>query len=336
MLHRRDAMLRLGQAGLGALALPSLLQRESAAAPSRRARAKSCILIYLWGGPPQQDMWDMKPLAPEGIRSQFAPIETNVPGIQFCDQLPLMARQADKMCVVRSYTHPSNAHEVGVYHTLTGKHVPTMVIPRNQRSRSDFPSPGSIVAHFSPLGTMPATVTIPKPIGHDGIVYSGTHAGFLGARFDPFEQKSPGEVQAQAPHQLELPAGLDATRMQARFGLLNLLEGFDRQAQSQPPAAATGGLGEFRDQAYRMLVAPEARAAFDLDREPAQLRDRYGRNEYGESFLLARRLIESGVRLTTIVWSYICPDGNVANVWDNHGGTGSLGSITGFQMLKEA
>src|SRR5438445_13545140 len=113
MLNRRDAMLRLGQFGLGALTLPSLLQaRETRTA----GRSKSCILLYLWGGPPQQDMWDMKPDAPEGIRSLFRPIQTNVPGIQVCDHLPRLAQQADKLALVRSVTHPSNNHEPSVYY----------------------------------------------------------------------------------------------------------------------------------------------------------------------------------------------------------------------------
>jgi hypothetical protein len=329
-------MLRIGQAGLGALALPKLLRAESTAAVASgpRATAKSCILLYLWGGPPQQDMWDMKPHAPEGIRSQFQPIDTVVPGIQICDQLPLVARHTDKMAIVRSYTHPSNAHEVGVYHTLTGKINNTLAVPRNMRNRNDFPNPGSVISYFSPPRPLPASVTIPKPIGHDGVIYTGTYAGFLGARHDPMELKPPGEVNAAAPHSLEMLDGLDATRLQARYGLLELLEHADRTAQ-RDPLASPRGLAEFRDQAFRMLTSPEARGAFDLARESDKLRDRYGRNEYGESFLLARRLIESGVRLVTVVWSYICPDGNVANVWDNHGGTGSLGGITGYQMLKE-
>jgi hypothetical protein len=129
--------------------------------------------------------------------------------------------------------------------------------------------------------------------------------------------------------------GIDATRLQARFGLLKLLEEHDRAVQKSGPGKGAAGLEQFREQAFRMLASPAARGAFDLEHESGPLRDRYGRNEYGESFLLARRLIESGVRLVTVVWSYICPDGNVANVWDNHGGTSSLGKLSGYEMLKE-
>ncbi|MGL4461658.1 MAG: DUF1501 domain-containing protein, partial [Planctomycetia bacterium] len=123
MLNRRDAMIRLGTVGAGALALPGLLQAEASATAGRGAggRAKGCILLYLWGGPPQQDMWDMKPNAPAGVRSAFKPIATNVPGIDLCEHLPRLARQADRFSLLRSLTHDSNNHEPSVYRTLTGR-----------------------------------------------------------------------------------------------------------------------------------------------------------------------------------------------------------------------
>jgi hypothetical protein len=336
MLHRRDAMIRLGQAGFGSLTLPTLL-RASESSPLKAGTAKSCILVYLWGGPPQMDMWDPKPHAPDGIRSLFGTIPTNVPGIQFTDQLPLMAQHADKMAVIRSFTHDSNVHEVGVYHTLTGKVDNTLAVPRNRRNRRDFPNVSSVVAKFTPPSLMPASVTIPKPIGHDGVIYTGTYAGFLGPQFDPLELQSPGEVSAPPPHTMELPPSLSQGRMQARRGLLNVLESSDRAAQSPQFArlAARSGLNRFQEQAFSMLTGPDTKAAFSLEQEPDALRDAYGRNEYGEALLLSRRLIEAGVRVVTMVWYYICPDGNVANVWDNHGGTGSLGGISGYAMLKE-
>ena len=115
-------------------------------------RAKSCILIYLWGGPPQQDMWDMKPEAPEGIRSQFQSIPTVVPGIDVCEHMPLFARHTDKVALVRSVTHPSNNHEPSVYRTLTGRINETLAVPRNQRNRNDFPNVGSVISSFTPAG----------------------------------------------------------------------------------------------------------------------------------------------------------------------------------------
>ncbi|MFQ5733956.1 MAG: DUF1501 domain-containing protein, partial [Planctomycetaceae bacterium] len=182
MLHRRDAMIRVGQAGLGALTLPGLLQAEAHAKPASGGKAKSCILVYLWGGPPQQDTFDLNPEAPKGVRSLFSPIDTVTPGIQICDQLPMVARHTDKMAIVRSFTHGSNIHEVSVYHTLTGKVNPTLGGLRNKRNRRDFPNAPAIVSRFTPPGAMPSSVTIPRPIGHDGVVYSGTYAGFLGSK----------------------------------------------------------------------------------------------------------------------------------------------------------
>src|SRR5262249_2923567 len=158
------------------------------------------ILVYLWGGPPQQDMWDMKPDAPTGIRSEFRPIATNVPGISICDQLPQTARQADKFAIVRSLSHPSNDHIPSVYHTLTGHVEPTLGGAPRQRRRTDFPTVGSVVSRFSPLGSLPGTVTIPRPIGHDGVTYAGTYAGFLGPQYDPLELKAAATVNAEAPH----------------------------------------------------------------------------------------------------------------------------------------
>jgi hypothetical protein len=209
---------------------------------------------------------------------------------------------------------------------------PTLAVPRNQRTRQDFPNPAAVLSHLSPIAGLPASVTIPRPIGHDGVTYAGTYAGFLGSRHDPMELRAAAEVNVPAAHSLDLPEGLDTTRLISRLGLLKMNESQQRILEGE---GASHGPAVFREQAFRMLSSPEAKGAFDLDREPDRLRDRYGRNEYGESFLLARRLVEAGVRLVTVIWLHIAPDGNVLNVWDNHGGTPSLGSITGYQMLKE-
>ncbi len=341
MLHRRDAMMRLGTIGLGALTLPQLLRSESTrranasesplVLPSPRmtdGKAKSCILIYLWGGPPQQDMWDMKPESPEGIRSQFRSIPTVVPGIDVCEHLPKFARHTDKVALVRSVTHPSNNHEPSVYRTLTGRINNTLAVPRNQRNRTDFPNLGSVVSYFTPMGVMPAAVTIPRPIGHDGATYTGTYAGFLGGRHDPMEVAAAEETPEKPTHSIALPADLAETRLLARRGLLNVLEETDARFQAERGAKS---LDSYRELGFSMLSAPTAKRAFNLGLETPETRDRYGRNEYGESILLARRLVESGVRLVTISWMYIQKGGNVANVWDNHG---PFEGLTGTNMLK--
>jgi len=332
MLNRRDAMVRLGSLGVGGLALPNLLQARASEPAAKEARADSCILIYLWGGPPQHDTFDPKPDAPDGVRGLFAPLNTNVPGVRFTDRLPLLARQADKLAVVRSLTHGSDIHEESVYHTLTGRAKKGLVVPRNARRRTDFPFFGSVAARFAAPADLPASVTVPRPIGHDGVTYSGTHAGFLGPRYDPFEPAAAPDTRERPAHEIAVPGGMDATRLIARRGLLRLIEDQDRKLQS---SKAAGELAGFRDQAFRMVSSPAARRAFDLTLEPEKVRNRYGRNEYGESFLLARRLVESGVRMVSVIWMYVTPSGKVANVWDNHGGTGVLGGVTGYAMLDE-
>jgi len=337
MLHRRDAMLRLGQIGLGALTLPGLLRGERGQAsegpPRAAGRAKSCILVYLWGGPPQQDMWDMKPAAPTGIRSLFMPIHTVVPGIDVCEHMPLFARHTDKTAIVRSLTHSSNIHEASVYHTLTGRLNPSLVSPRNMRRRDEFPNVGSVVSAFSPPGVFPAAVTIPRPIGHDGVTYAGTYGGFLGPRHDPMELLAAPMSNNAPAHGVTLPPNLDEVRLVARRGLLRVLEDNDRVLQH---SRATAGFESYWQKAFAMVSSPVAKQAFNLDREDPRLRDRYGRNEYGESFLLARRLVEAGVRLVTITWMWIPPGARVQNVWDNHDTTARLTSNQNLPPLDRA
>jgi len=328
ILHRRDAMLRLGQYGLGALTLPQLLQSEKLRAASKDSRrrpgerARSCILIYLWGGPPQQDLWDMKPNSPSAMRSLFQPISTAVPGIDVCEHLPSFARHTDKVAIVRSLTHDSNNHEPSVYRTLTGRINNTLVVPRNQRNRLDGPNLGAIVSSFSQPGVLPAAVTIPRPIGHSGVTYSGTHAGWLGTKYDPMEIAAAAGGSTEKPtHSMALPEDLSNMRLLARQGLVQTIEQVDRRFDQ---LAKCRSIGDYREQAVRMLSSTVAQDAFNLDKEDPRLRDKYGRNEWGESMLLARRLVEAGVRLVTISWMWAPPNAAVMNVWDNHAGTSML------------
>ena len=330
-------MLRLGRLGLGALSLPALLQAEKLQAARRKpstlrpsnGKAKSCILIYLWGGPPQMDMWDVNIHAAQGIRSHFKPINTVVPGIDIAEELPLFAKYTDKTAIIRSISHDSNNHEPSVYRTLTGDINRTLRVPRNARNRTDAPNLGSVVSSFTPPTGMPATVTIPRPIGHEGVTYSGTHAGFLGAMHDPMEIAAAGESKQGPTHSMSLAEELTATRLLARQGLLKTVEDQDRRFQTDGFA---NSYDDFREQAFSMLSSPVAKEAFNIQLENDATRDRYGRNEYGESILMARRLVEADVRLVTISWMYIQKSGNVANVWDNHG---PFEGNTGYGMLKQ-
>jgi hypothetical protein len=273
-------------------------------------------------------MWDMKPESADGIRSQFRTIPTVVPGIDVCEHLPLFARHTDKTALVRSVTHDSNNHEPSVYRTLTGRINNTLAMPRNKRNRNDSPTIGSVVSYFTPLGPVPASVTVPRPIGHDGVTYSGTNAGFLGGRHDPMEFEAAKETDEKPTHSISLPTEVQTARLLGRRGLLDAIEAADRRFQIERTGA---NLDSYRELAFSMLASPVAKRAFNLDLESPQTRDRYGRNEYGESILLARRLVESGVRLVTISWMYIQKSGNVANVWDNHG---PFEGLTGTNMLK--
>jgi hypothetical protein len=344
MLHRRDAMLRLGMAGSGALSLPTLIAQErasateTAAAPA--AKARSCIFLFMWGGQPQQDMWDLKPDAPSGIRSPFQPIATSAPGIQLCDQLPQTALHADKLAIIRSLNHLTTDHGVSVHHALTGRAMsPPRVFPSNDRRRTDFPGIGSIFSYLGARSDAPASMALPRPVGHDGLRYAGTHAGFLGSRHDSVElgqvynhvDVGPPPDPALTTIPLDLPGDVSVARLHVRRGLLDALEQQDRMLQRNETLRAYGDIYE---DAHRLLHAPAVKNALDLEGEPAAQRDRYGRNEYGESFLTARRLIEAGVRLVSVNWMFITPRSKVYNVWDAHGGLADLEhGGTGYGML---
>jgi hypothetical protein len=274
------------------------------------------------------DLWDPNPDAPDGIRSRFQPISTVVPGIQISDQMPLFAKHADKTAIIRSLSHGSNEHEASVYRTLTGRTNAALRIPNNDRTRRDAPTAGSVVSYFSPRTGIPATVTIPRPIGHEGVTYSGTHAGFLGARHDPMEVEAAGESKSGAAHSLTLPPDINETRLLARRGLLKTIEDADSHLHSLQSARDLDG---FQEQAFSMLSSPKAKRALNIDQESDGTRARYGHNEWGQSILMARRLVEAGVRLVTISWMYIQKSGNVANVWDNHG---PFEGKTGYEMLQ--
>lgn len=345
MLHRRDAMLRLGTAACGALNLPYLMELEKAnaagalSAPSPTAR--SCIFLFMWGGQPQQDMWDIKPDAPAGVRSHFDPIETTVPGILVSDQMPRIAGHAEKLAIIRSLNHSTTDHGVSVYHTMTGRAMsPPRTFPGNDRRRTDFPSIGSVFSWLSEKSPVPTSFTIPGPVAHDGLRYAGTHAGFLGSLHDSVElgqvynhvKTGPRPDEAQLMTPLSLPDDVSVARLQARRGLLGLLESQDRVLQKN---AVTNAYSTVYEDAYSLINSRAARDALNLELESPSIRDRYGRNEYGESFLTARRLVEAGVRLVTVNWMFITPRAKVYNVWDAHGGLTDLeNGETGYGMLK--
>src|SRR5262245_23967708 len=310
---RREALLSLGQAGLGALTLPHLLAAERAiAAPDTgpeqtrpRRRAKSCIFLFLWGGPPQQDLWDLKPEAPAGIRSPFQPIATAVPGIDIGEGLPRVARQTDKLALVRSMSHPSNDHEISIYRSLTGRVDEGVAVPNHYRRRNHFPSVGACVSRLTPPGILPTSVTLPGPVWFSGVSFAGTYAGFLGQKHDPFEFQRVPRPDLKRPEELEQNDS-SSRRTGDRRRLLDEIEAQDRRLLADRDLRDFGAV---RQQAFGLLTSPEARRALDLANEDVRRRERYGRHIYGESFLLAARLVEAGVRLVTVNWMHFPPQG---------------------------
>lgn len=331
-LHRRD-LLKLG--GLGALGASQLPARVSFGSDARsQATARNCIFIFLCGGPSQLEMWDPKPDAPEDIRGPFGALATNVPGIHFGALLPNVSKHADKLAVVRSMTHDSNVHDIGILYTLLADSSPPDKVAYPP-TRRDHPGLGAILRELLGAdGDLPEWVTVPRPFTTGARFYKGQSGGFLGPARDPFlldaEKRDSLADKPFHPPALQLKDGLDQTRLAVRRALLGDLN--DHAALRTPPVS---DLREYYDQAYSILSSAAGSQAFDLSREPARLRDLYGRNEYGQSFLLARKLVETGVRMVNVFWTFYGEDGCQFNLWDNHGSDKPVcgGYNKGVEML---
>ncbi|MBC8352896.1 MAG: DUF1501 domain-containing protein [Planctomycetes bacterium] len=312
-VRRRDA---LKLAGLSALA-PSVMSFASSAV-AETATAKNCIYIFLCGGPSQLEMWDPKPDAPDGIRGPFKSIETSVPGMHIGELLPSVAKHAEKLAIIRSMTHESNVHDIGILYTLLADSKPPTNVAYPP-TRGDHPGLGAILRSLLGEQTeLPSWVTVPRAFTTGARFYKGQSGGFLGPAYDPFfldEEKtdSLGDKTFQPPS-LQLRGELSQTRLSHRRDLLE-----DLNEQVAFDVAAVKQSEQYYDKAYSMLSTAGASQAFDVGREPNVLRDRYGRNEYGQSFLLARRLVESGVRMVNVFWTLFGKDGCQFNLWDNHG-----------------
>jgi hypothetical protein len=308
-------MLQVGTIGLLNLALPQVLAAgERRTGDDKRPKADSCILVFLNGGPSHLDMWDMKPDLPKEMRSEFKPVATTVPGLQVCEHLPRLAQRMSRCALVRSVHHDQVAHAPAVYTALTG-------IRSNIRAGlmgakpTDHPAIGSVVGRFRP----PASRVSPYVLlpfltaeGAGGPPQPGFLGGWLGKGTDPYLALKGGP----APDGFNLPsltpgAGLTADRMRERAGLLAGLSPEGASGQS----AHARELSRLQARACDLLTSPAAQRAFRLEQEPARVREAYGRNIYGQSLLLARRLIEAGTRLACISWA---PDANAT--WDTHGG----------------
>ncbi len=321
-LTRRD-MLWVGGLGAVGLALPELLRgRAARAAEETRAagfgKAKSCIILFLMGGPPQHSTWDPKPDAPAEIRGQFKPIATNVPGLQVCELMPQVAKQCHRVSVLRAVSSGDNAHSSSGYYMLTGQpHQPMNVENANPGPPNDYPHVGGVVRLLRrDRHGMPAAVRLPMRIFNtDGSVWPGQDAGFLGRRADPWlfacEPAAPQFRVREFSLSVDVPPG----RLEGRQSLLTRIDqGFAAAEKSR----VLGTFDHQTQQAFDLLRSPLSRQAFRLDQEPAALRDRYGRSQFGQSVLLARRLVEAGVSLVQVNW-FRGPDEPSDNpCWDSH------------------
>lgn len=322
----RRLFLQIGALGAMGLGLPELLQGQAKSnSPDKLfGRAKRCIILFMTGGAPQQDTFDLKPDAPEEIRGEFKPIKTNVSGIEISEYFPMLAKQADKYAILRSVTHESNIHTVGAHIMLTGNDYPKPVAAEVNAAPTDFPHFGAVLSKLKPAQKIPTFVTLPqKNTNTDGTVWPGLGGGFLGQRYDPLlvqadyeKWKHDPKVYENRPFRtpsLSLPPGMTSARFDARRRLLNALEGSQRATEKD---AKLGLLDHYRSKAFDLLSSAETQRAFHLDSEPDALRDRYGRHIFGQGCLLARRLAAAGVPLVTVYWHV---DGNtVAPSWDTH------------------
>jgi uncharacterized protein DUF1501 len=312
----RRELLRIG--GLSLLGLTAgKLNQLRAQQPAVRERAKSCVFLFLFGGPSQVDLWDMKPNAPPEIRGEFKPAATNVPGIQICEHLPKLAQTMDKICLVRSMTHRMNVHGPACSEIFTGREyfqAPTT----DQATREDWPSLSSLVMRYgSSASGLAPSVVLPWYLQFTG--QARRIAGQTGARMGELYNALlvQGDV-GQANYEitgLQLRDDLPLQRMNERRGLLRSIDFTD---------AGRAGIGE----ALAMLDANRSRAwsllenrageVLDLKREPQHVRERYGQTTVGQSLLMARRLVEAGVPLVTVNWQDETHIDGVNTCWDTH------------------
>jgi hypothetical protein len=329
---RREALTAGALSVLGAgFNLPDLLAREERRPPGARpGKAKSVLLLYLHGGAPTQDMFDLKPAAPVEVRGEFQPIATSVPGIQICEHLPQTARWMHRCALVRSVHHRAGCHN-----TLPGFTGSEIVLDVNDPIPKDSypPGMGAVCEYLKPADVeMPHYVAVPNYLGWGWTIKRpGPWGGFLGKRYDPLcsEYKpvlDPKPPAGRRPMWLGTPfladAGLNADmtidRLNTRRSLLEQIDDQQRRFEAQPSADT---FDRVRRRAFSLLTASKLKTAFNLDLEDPRLRERYGHHVVGTSTLIARRLIEAGVRFVDVYWdgyTYRVPNNGLDPYWDTH------------------
>jgi Protein of unknown function (DUF1501) len=308
----RRVLLQAGTAGLAGLGLPALLRARENFRPPGCAR--HIIFLHQFGGPSHIDTFDMKPDAPAGIRGEFQPIATAQSGLVVSEHLPRFSTVIGEFAQVRSVNHTMRNHNSATYYSLTG-HAPPVDDIRLRDTQELYPAYGSTVARLKPAadGSVPSFVSLPYVL-RDGSVTPGQQASFLGKAFDSFfVAQDPNRRDFRLP-ELSLPASLPLDRLDDRRGLQRLI---DRQSDLSEWSATARGIDTFYARALEMLRSPAVKRAFDLSAEPELLRDAYGRTTYGQSCLLARRLVEAGVRFVSVYYSAVI--GGAKGGWDTHG-----------------
>ena len=309
----------LSVAGFSGLSLPALLHLRSSAAEREDApagKAKACIIIYCWGGMSHLESWDLKPQAPKETRGEFSPIETATPGIQVGEHLPFLARQTDRLAIIRSICHDDSAHGRGMYWNITGHKPPRAGnIPPD---RNDWPSLAAMVSKFrtAPRG-VPTAVRLPYPLVDNGTLQAGEYGGWLGVQYDPIVLRTPsgepfgGVSRSLGSEVLDL-GEVDGQRAASRSRLLASLE----RPISQP--GDFENFSHFRELAQDILFGSAVRDAYSLDKEDPKLRESYGQHLGGQSMLLARRLTEAGVPVVQVCCAAGDLNGGAGDMWDTH------------------
>jgi hypothetical protein len=314
-LSRRE-WLRAGALSAVGLTLPQLLAAPASGQDEGNSfgRAKSCILCFMWGGQPHLDLYDLKPDAPVDLRGECQPISSSVPGTLLGDPIPMIAARAHKFALVRSVTHPDSTHTIAMHYMMTGyRHRRPATNPMN--APDDFPCFGAVVKKLRPsVGSLPSGISLNAPglevpLGH---IFPGFFAGFLGSGFDPmFVTEDPAAENFRAVQQVE---GEALQQLHRRAELLDELDAFRRQ-QDFDQRVSQASL--FHAKALDLITSAEARRALDLQQEPSRVREQFGNSSFGQGCLLARRLIEAGVKLVTVNWARTYQP-SVADLWDTH------------------
>jgi hypothetical protein len=311
-VSRRDFLHIAGlhAAGLGLAGLSGRAAAASRAPADGFGRAKACILLFMGGGPSQLATFDLKPDAPAEIRGDFKPIATRVPGIHVSDHLPLLAGQVNKYAILRSVTddYIGGAHGQSIYLALTGHHSPRVQGDDVRPSAEDYPCLGSTLSRFRPGDpAIPPFVWLVEMYRH---TFAGEGGGCLGKKHDPFRVLQDPSRPNFAVQALKRPSEVSLERIAGRRGLLDQVS---RRLERNLNSPSVGGMSAHYERAFNMIASPKFRKAFDLNAEPAPVREAYGMTKFGQGTLLARRLVEHGAPLVTVFWN-----GTDRVTWDTH------------------